>query len=95
MGRRFSITNDPDFRWIIFVIDLLVVSAVYVGFKNGGIVSGIISGLQALWNIGYATFWVAILIAIIIYAFFKWRIIGTCLVQIAKWIWSFISRKKR
>lgn len=95
MGRRYSITGDPEFRRIAFVIGLLLFCTIYYNFKTGGIVNGIISGLEGLYNIGYVT----ILIGFFVIIVFKWRIISAFLInnwkKITEWILSWSIHKNR
>jgi len=67
MGLWYSITRNPAFQWIALVIGFFLVSTIYVNYKSGGLVSGIMGGLHGAYFIAYATTFVAVLFAIVIW----------------------------
>jgi hypothetical protein len=87
MCRRRSIFNDPEFRYIAFVIAMLLLGSIVYNIGQKGFIAAIISGLQGMYNLIYASIFVASLFAIVVWHK-KMEIIG----QLA---WDHITRKKR
>jgi hypothetical protein len=95
MRRRYSITDDPDFRWIVFVIGILLLSAFYVNYKSGGIFNGVSSVIHDVYNLGYTFVFVFFIFVVIVWTFYKRDLLVKIGLQIAQWIWSFVHRRKR
>jgi hypothetical protein len=89
--RKFSIFSDPDFKYLIAVIFFFLLCAVYVGYKNSGIIAGIFAGLQGIYGIVYITLFLIFFVVVIN----KWEILKSILIQIGKWIWDSVTHKKR
>jgi len=87
MGRRSSITSDPDFQWIAFVIGLLLLGSFIYNFNRGGIVNAIVSWFQDVYNIIYVTVFIAILVVVVAWHE-KWHLLG-------EWVIDRITIKKR
>jgi hypothetical protein len=81
-----SILNDPNFQYYAFLIFLLLACAVSTGYKNGGLLAGIIAGLQGIQNLVIG-FIFAVVVLLMVLSYKKWEIIG-------RLIWDWIRHKK-
>jgi hypothetical protein len=50
-----SLLSNPDILYFICVICFFTFCAAYVGYKNSGIINGIVSGLRGIYNMIYGT----------------------------------------
>jgi len=87
MCRRRSIFSDPEFRYIAFVIAILLLGSMVYNFEHKGFIAAIISGFQGMYNIIYAFIFVAFLSAIVV-----WH---KKMELISQLVWDHITRKKR